>query len=146
MRITQHTDYALRVLIYLALRPDTRSTIREISEAYDISRNHLMKVVQKLVGAGYVEATRGAGGGLLLAHRPQDIVVGRVVRDLEPDFGLVECFRPENRCVITPACLLPVMLGKALDAFNRTLDAYTLADIVTPEKTGELKLHLRISA
>ena len=144
MRITQHTDYALRVLIYLALRTDERSTIREISEAYAISRNHLMKVVQKLVAAGYVEATRGAGGGLMLARRPEAIGIGKVVRELEPDFGLVECFRPDNACVITPACRLPAMLDEALTAFHRTLDGYTLADIATPDRRDGLKVLLKI--
>ncbi len=130
MRLTQYTDYSLRVLIYLGLRPDRRCTIREISEAYGISRNHLMKVVQQLVAEGYVESTRGVGGGLMLAHAPGRIVVGDVVRAMEPDMGLVECMRANDECVITGACRLQGMLSEARDAFLVVLDRYTLADIL----------------
>ncbi len=138
MRLTQYTDYSLRVLIYLGLRPDRRCTIREISEAYRISRNHLMKVVQQLVAEGYVESTRGVGGGLMLAHAPNRLGVGDVVRAMEPDMGLVECMRPKNDCVITEACRLQGMLAEARDAFLSVLDRYTLADILDPRMTKRL--------
>lgn len=130
MRLTQYTDFSLRVLIYLGLQPDRRCTIREISEAYSISRNHLMKVVQQLAAEGYVESTRGVGGGLRLAHAPDRIVVGKVVRAMEPDLGLVECMRPDNQCVITEACRLMGILDEARRAFVAVLDRYTLADIL----------------
>lgn len=133
MRLTHHADLALRVLMHLALSGERRVTIREISDAFGISRNHLMKVAHKLAGLGYVESTRGSGGGLRLGQPAGSIGIGRVVRDMEPDFGLVECFRPENRCIITPACALPAMLDEALRAFLATLDKYTLADLVTPK-------------
>lgn len=130
MRLTQYTDFSLRVLIYLGLQPDRRCTIREISEAYSISRNHLMKVVQQLAAEGYIESTRGVGGGLRLAHAPDRIVVGKVVRAMEPDLGLVECMRPDNQCVITEACRLIGILDEARRAFVAVLDQYTLADIL----------------
>ncbi len=146
MRLTQHADLAMRVLMHLALIGERRATIQEISEAFSISRNHLMKVVHKLALEGYVQSTRGSGGGIELARRPDNINVGEVVRDMEPDFGLVECFRPDNRCVITPACRLPAMLNEALAAFHAVLDRYTLADLVrsgnAPSMARLLKIRL----
>lgn len=144
MRLTHHADLSLRVLMHLALTGEQRVTIQDISEAFDISRNHLMKVAHKLAGLGYIESTRGSGGGIRLDHSPESIVIGRVVRDMEPDFGLVECFRPENRCVITPTCALPRMLDEALRAFLAVLDQYTLADLVTPEIAPKMARILKI--
>jgi len=135
MHLTLHTDYSLRVLLYLKLRPDERSTIQEISEAYGISRNHLMKVVQRLAQLGYVEANRGRGGGLRLAVEPQEINIGRVVEQTEPHLDLVECFDMEtNTCPIVPACELKSALGKAQQAFLETLRGYTLADLGSSRK------------
>ena len=131
MRLTVYTDYSLRVLMYLGIRPDRLCTIQEIASAYDISRNHLMKVAHQLGLAGYVETVRGRGGGLRLARPPAQIGIGAVVRACEEDFRLVECFDPErNRCVITPACRLTAMLAEALDAYLAVLDGYTLADLL----------------
>lgn len=144
MRLTHHADLALRVLMHLALAGERRVTIREISEAFAISRNHLMKVAHKLAGLGYIESTRGSGGGIRLARPPDSIVVGQVLRDMEPDFGLVECFRPDNRCVITPACALPRMLDEALQAFLGVLDAYTLADLLPAGKVRKMARILQI--
>ncbi|WP_376693846.1 Rrf2 family transcriptional regulator [Wenzhouxiangella sp. EGI_FJ10409] len=144
MRLTHHADLALRVLMHLALSGDRRVTIQEVSEAFGISRNHLMKVAHQLAGLGYVESTRGSGGGIRLGAAPETMVIGRVLRDMEPDFGLVECFRPENRCIITPACALPRMLDEALRAFLDVLDGYTLADLVTPEIAPEMARLLKL--
>lgn len=144
MRLTHHADLALRLLMYLALSSERRATIREISGAFGISHNHLMKVAHKLAVGGYLESTRGSGGGISLAQPSSTVVIGRVVRDMEPDFGLVECFRPENQCIITPACALPRMLDEALNAFLDVLDGYTLADLVTPEIAPEMARLLRI--
>ncbi len=130
--------------MHLALSGERRVTIKEISKAFGISRNHLMKVAHKLAGLGYVVSTRGSGGGIRLGRCPETIVIGRVVRDMEPDFGLVECFRPENRCIITPVCALPRMLDEALRAFLAVLDGYTLADLVTPGVAPEMARILRI--
>jgi len=144
MRLTHHADLALRVLMHLALSGEQRVTIKQVSEAFGISRNHLMKVAHQLANLGYIESTRGSGGGIRLGRPPESIVIGRVVRDMEPDFGLVECFRPENRCVITPACALPRMLDEALRAFLDVLDGYTLADLVTPGVAPEMARILQI--
>ena len=116
MRLTQYTDFSLRILIYLGLRGETLSTIQAISDSYGISRNHLMKVVQQLAREGYIESVRGQGGGLRLKRRPEEIRLGQLVKDMEPDLALVECYRSDNECVITPHCRLPAMLDQALRA------------------------------
>ncbi|WP_376689978.1 RrF2 family transcriptional regulator [Wenzhouxiangella sp. EGI_FJ10409] len=144
MRLTQYTDFSLRVLIYLGLHDDRRCTIREISEAYGISRNHLMKVVQQLAAEGFIESVRGVGGGLTLSSDCSRLNVGRIVRAMEPDLGLVECMRPGNECVITPACALTGMLAEARKAFLNVLDRYTLADILGGSRRGELSRLLGI--
>lgn len=139
MNITQHTDYALRVLIYAGSHPERLVTIKEIAEGFDISRTHLMKVVTALVTAGYLEGLRGKGGGLRLARPAVEVSVGEVVRRMERGFELVECFGADNHCVLAPTCRLRHTLGAALDAFFATLDAVTLADLLdTNPKVGEL--------
>lgn len=130
MRLTLHTDFALRLLMYLALEPDRLQTIEAIAARYRISRNHLMKVAQTLVQAGVVDSIRGRGGGLRLARAPEAINVGAVVRATEDGFALVECFDPKGDCIITPACSLRGPLEQALSAFLAVLDRYTLADLV----------------
>lgn len=130
MHITQHTDYALRVLIHVGSNPDRRVTIAEIAERFGISRSHLMKVVNQLVREGYLEGQRGKGGGLTLALAPEQIVVGEVVRRMERGMDLVECFGGEGRCILTPNCELKRALASALDAFLAVLDRYTLADLL----------------
>lgn len=130
MRLTRYTDYSLRVLVYLAVRPDGFGTIQSVADAYGISRNHLMKVVQELNRRGYIDTARGKGGGMRLRLPPEKINVGRVVRDMESDLALVECFGPDNRCVITPECRLKHVLSDAMSAFMGVLDEYTLADMI----------------
>ena len=131
MRLTYHTDYALRVLLYLAASPDTqRAHIQDIADTYAISSNHLMKIVHQLGKLGYIETIRGRNGGMRLARNPADIRIGEVVRQTEEDFFLVECFdREHNCCVITPICHLRAALQEALAAFLSVLDRYTLADL-----------------
>ncbi|MDJ0943815.1 MAG: Rrf2 family transcriptional regulator [Kiloniellales bacterium] len=147
MRLTTHTDYALRVLMYLALRPGESSTIQEIAESYAISKNHLMKVVQNLGAAGWIETSRGRGGGLRLARPPEAIDLGQVVRTTEEDLALVECFKPEeNRCAITPACRLKQIFAEALEAFFQALSGYTLADLVRRPKALARLLELETEA
>lgn len=139
MRLTLYTDYSLRVLLYLAYKPDRLVTITEISEFYQISRNHLVKVVHQLGISGYITTTRGKRGGIRLAFPAGEIVIGKVVRTTEPDFELLECFNPErDQCVITRSCILKAVLFDAQAAFMAVLDSYTLADAVkksppTPE-------------
>jgi Rrf2 family nitric oxide-sensitive transcriptional repressor len=137
MRLTNFSDYALRVLMYAAARGDRLITIDETAKVYGISRTHLMKIVNQLTRAGYLKAVRGRSGGVTLAKRPNKIRLGDVVRITEPDFALVECFGPDNQCVITPRCRLRRALGEALDAFIATLDRYTLADLIlNPQDFG----------
>ncbi len=131
MRLTVYTDFSLRVLMYLAVSPERRPTIAEIAATYDISRNHLMKVVHRLGVDGYITTIRGKSGGLALARNPADIVLGEVVRRTEPDMALVPCFDTAcTACVITPACKLRNALREAGQAFLNVLDGYTLADLV----------------
>jgi Rrf2 family nitric oxide-sensitive transcriptional repressor len=132
MKLTRFTDYSLRVLIYLGLKNNGRVTIKEISEAYNISRNHLMKVVSLLTRMGYVDARRGPGGGIALARSAQDIVIADVVRDMEDDLNLVECFCAEGSCIIKPVCELKSALNQALTAYLQTLQRYTLQDLLRP--------------
>lgn len=131
VQLTQYTDYGLRVLIALAVSPGGRSTVSDVSRAYGISRNHLVKVVGRLAALGYVETIRGKGGGMRLARLPQQIVFGDVVRKLESELGVVECLeRGGGHCVITPACQLKGVLGKATEKFLAELDAHTLAEVL----------------
>lgn len=134
MRLTTFSDYALRVLMYAATAGDRLITIEETAKTYDISRAHLMKVVNILTRTGYIKGVRGRAGGFTLAKSPEDINLGAVVRATEPDFSLVECFVPGNQCVITKNCRLPQILNAALNAFIKTLDQFTLADIVLAER------------
>ena len=108
MHLTNYTDYSLRVLMRLALTPDRLTTIAEIAAAYGISEHHLMKVVHQLGVAGYIETHRGRGGGMRLARNAADITVGEVVRCMEPDLGLVACFRKDEPCPISAACAAAV--------------------------------------
>lgn len=131
MQLTAYTDYSLRVLMYLAVHEDRLSTIAEMAAVYDISKNHLMKIVHQLSQEGFIETVRGRGGGLRLGQSPKRVKLGQVVRQMEPHFNVVECFDPStNHCPITPACGLSHVLVEARDAFLAILDRYTLADII----------------
>ena len=132
MRLTTYTDYSLRVLMHLGLQQNRLATIGEISDAYSISANHLMKIIHNLGRLGYIETTRGRGGGLKLAGRPAEINLGQLVRQVESDFALVDCFDSNQpvTCAIAPACRLQVVLEKAVQAFLDVLDDYTLADLL----------------
>jgi len=145
MHLTRFTDYSIRVLLYLAAKGEERSTISEIAEAFNISRNHLMKIVQELNQKGYLKAIRGKHGGLLLNRSPHSINLGTVIRDTEQDMALVECFRDDNACVITPSCRLQPILAEALGAFWRVLDAYTLADLLDG-RSADLARLMKISS
>ena len=144
MRLTLYTDYAVRMLMFVALREGQRGTIREIASAYGISRNHLMKVAHNLQREGYLTTTRGKGGGLQLALPPEQIRLGTLVRTMEPDLILAECFGPCNQCVITPSCQLKFVLDDALQAFLGTLDEYTLEDVTSP-RAQRLRQHLGLT-
>ncbi len=145
MHITRYTDYSLRVLIYLAAEGDRLATIQEIADSYEISKNHLMKVVHQLNKKGYIETTRGKKGGMRLHRAPEDINIGILVRETEQDLNIVECFSSRNACKITPVCGLKSMFGEALEAFLKVLDQYTLADIVHSKHQSQLRRLLQIA-
>jgi Rrf2 family transcriptional regulator, nitric oxide-sensitive transcriptional repressor len=134
MRLTTFTDYTLRTLIYLAVRPGMTVTIADIANAYGISANHLMKVVHQLALTGDIATTRGQRGGVRLARNPDAINIGDVVRRTEPDMALVACFGETEHCIIEEDCVLRHALGAALQAFLAVLDRYTLADLVEPRQ------------
>lgn len=134
MRLTTFSDYALRALMYAAAAGERLITIEETAKTYNVSRAHLMKVVNILTRTGYLKAVRGRSGGFTLAKPPEAINLGAVVRATEPDFALVECFATGSRCVITKRCQLPEVLNEALNAFVGTLDRYTLADIMLAKR------------
>ncbi|HEX2891608.1 Rrf2 family transcriptional regulator [Vineibacter terrae] len=137
MRLTNFSDYALRVLMYAAAQSDRLITIEETADVYGISRAHLMKVANQLTRGGFLKAVRGRSGGLALAKRPERIKLGDVLRMTEPDFALVECFTEGNRCILSPRCRLRGALREALAAFTATLDRYTLADLLlNPDDFG----------
>jgi Rrf2 family transcriptional regulator, nitric oxide-sensitive transcriptional repressor len=149
MRLTLHTDYALRTLMYLGLRPDRRVSIHEIAEAYGISENHLVKVVHKLGQGGMIETIRGKGGGLRLGRPAAEIGIGDVVRFTEEDLALVACFQaPDSgrHCAIADACRLQLLLHDALDAFMAVLDTRTLADLLAEPQRGAMAERLGIPA
>jgi len=136
MRLTRYTDYAMRVLIYLAARPDQLCSIAEITRAYGVSQSHLMKVVNDLVNAGYLASVRGRFGGIRLARDPREINVGAVVRHTEDGFELVDCVG----CVIAPACGLTGALDEALAAFLAVLDGYSLHDLMAQRRSVAMLL------
>lgn len=129
MRLSLHTDYALRALVYLAVMDRPATTAGAIAEAYGVSKNHLVKVLQRLRSLGYVETVRGRGGGVRLTCDPATVRLGEVVRRTEDLGEMVECFNPEtNTCPLAPVCLLQRRLDEALHAYLDVLDRYTLAD------------------
>ena len=130
MHLTRQADYTMRLLIHLALQPDEFATIQQIAERYGISRNHLMKVANRAVQAGYVEGVRGRAGGLKLSRKPKEIRVGEVLRVME-DWSIVECFlHHADQCPIAGGCGLQPMLKEALESYFSVLDRYSLADVV----------------
>ena len=135
MKITTHTDYALRVLIQVGLARGELVRIADVARSYDISRNHLMKVVQRLGALDYLETVQGRHGGVRLARAPDAILVGHVVRDFEAGIPLVECFDPEkSRCRIQGVCKLKRALAAAHEAFLESLDGVTVADLLKPRR------------
>lgn len=141
MRLTLHTDYALRMLLLLALEPDELHTIASVAERYRISRNHLMKVAQTLIQAGFVESVRGRHGGLKLGMDATQIKLGAVVRATEDGFALVECFnRKTCNCVVMPACGLRKPLEEAVSTFLDALDHTSLADVAqSPGRASRMR-------
>lgn len=137
MRLTLKTDYALRTLLYLATRPNQLASIGEIARHYAISENHLVKVVHELGRKRFIETIRGKGGGVRFNPSTMEVRVGDIVRAMEDDFAIVDCFKdpaPEHPCLLTGDCRLQGILGHALQAFFSHLDQYQFKDLLkTPE-------------
>ncbi|MHB1286039.1 MAG: Rrf2 family transcriptional regulator [Leptospirales bacterium] len=130
MQLTLYSDYSIRVLLYLATKNDSPATISEVAESFQVSRNHLVKVVHNLSLNGYIRTTRGKKGGMVLGRSPDLICIGELLRKTEPDFQIVECLGPEpSRCPIDAVCGLKFILKGAIEAFLKQLDQYTLLDI-----------------
>lgn len=134
MRLTLHTDFALRVLIQVALGGGKLARISDIAESFDISRNHLMKIVNDLGQKGYLDTVRGRNGGIRLMREPREINVGQVVRDMEDQLDVVGCLDRKGYCPIERVCVLRGVLRDATDAFLAVLDTQTLADLIRPHK------------
>ncbi|WP_321409935.1 Rrf2 family transcriptional regulator [Tolumonas auensis] len=130
MKLTTYTDYGLRTLMFMAcLSPGARSSVVEISNYYDISRNHMVKVVVQLVNLGYLNSVRGRNGGITLAKAPKDIRIGQVIRGLENNLNGVDCESPG--CKLVPVCRLTRALKTGMEAFLTAMDEFTLADLVS---------------
>lgn len=133
MRLTLYTDYSLRVLLYLAAKPEDTATISEITDYFKISRNHLVKVVHHLGLNGFINTSRGKNGGIKLSRPADKILLSDVVLKTEPDMELLECFNPErDKCVVSATCRLKSMLYQGRAAFMEVLENNTLADAVKP--------------
>ncbi|MDL4839132.1 Rrf2 family transcriptional regulator [Aquibacillus rhizosphaerae] len=145
MRLKKYTDYGLRVLIYTGSKPEGElSSIKEISETFNISTEHVRKVVHQLNKLELIKTARGRNGGMFLAKEPEDINIGRVVRMMENDFVLLECFDCNtNRCVITPSCELRHVVNRAIQAFFQVLDEFTLEDVL--DNKEELQILMDIT-
>ena len=134
MRLTLHTDYTLRVLIQIAVADGKLTTINDIAETFDISKQHLMKVVNNLSRKGYLHTTRGRGGGVRLRRPPRDINIGQVVRETEETLDVIGCLQQRGYCPIERVCVLRGVLHDATQAFLAVLDGYTLADLIRPQR------------
>lgn len=131
MQLTTFTDYGLRSLMYLGLESGKLCSVKEIAEHYGISRNHLVKVVHRLAQLGYIVSSKGFGGGIKLAVNAMALRLGDLIQQLEPNMHLVECFnKATNSCTLTSNCQLKHYLHEANAAFIKTLNQYTLADVI----------------
>lgn len=137
MHLTHYTDYSLRALIYLSVHPTKKVSIQDVADFFDISKDHLVKVVHNLSRLGYIESIRGRHGGIKLAKPPESINVGEVVRNVEPHFHLVDCMNNDAaHCNVVPVCKLKGILQDALEQFVTVLDQYSIADLVSDHQSA----------
>jgi len=134
LRVTLHTDFALRVLIHVGLNDGRLTTINDIAQSFGISKAHLMKVVNDLSQKGYLDTVRGRNGGIRLMLKPRDINIGQVVRDTEDRLNVIGCLEHKGYCPIERVCVLRSALRNATAAFLAVLDAHTLADLIEPQR------------
>ncbi len=131
MHLTTYTDYSLRVLMYLAQKDNHRATIGEIAQNYEISRNHLVKVVYNLGLNGFIRTIRGRRGGITLGRLPEQINLGDVIRHTEKKMAIMKCFTQQQAgCIEPESCLLKQVLEKAQSDFMSHLCQFSLADVV----------------
>ncbi|WP_151193161.1 RrF2 family transcriptional regulator [Cysteiniphilum sp. JM-1] len=131
MQLTSFTDYSLRTLVYLAMHQQRLCTAKEVAEFYQISQNHMVKIVHNLAKLGVINSSKGKGGGIALAQAPKEINIGELIAKLEPNFYMAECFNQSlKNCVLLPDCKLKSVLGNALQAFFNELNQHTLADVI----------------
>jgi Rrf2 family nitric oxide-sensitive transcriptional repressor len=142
MKLTAYSDYGFRMLVYLAIAPDNRATVREIAAAYDLSQHHLAKIAQRLVHADLLSSYTGRNGGLALKADPTTLRVGDIVRAVESDFAVVECLGHDGHCAVSEHCGGRPLFDRAVDAFFAVLDSQTLADVVAEQ--GPLRADLSI--
>lgn len=138
MRLTSHTDYALRVLMALSMSTDRFVSVAVLAERFGVSMTHLQKVVQHLVHTGWISSARGRGGGVRLAMSPSEIRIGAVVRSIEPDFALVACLSAEGTCPLAAGCGLQAAICEARSAFFAVLDGHTLASVADSARSPAL--------
>lgn len=142
MRLTLYSDFAVRLMLFLATHEDRLCSISEIARAYGISQNHLMKVTSDLAGSGYVQSLRGRGGGLRLARPAREINIGSLVRHTEGKVDIVGC----GDCVLAPACGMVCVFKDAVESFFMKLDQYSLADIIAKGRPNQLRQILAVGA
>lgn len=130
MRLTKHTDLGLQMLMYLALKPEELHSVSVLSERFRVSRNHLVKVANRVVNLGYASSTRGRFGGMKLAIQANKIRIGQVIEDLEQNLEVVDC----TDCPYFPACKLKVALKEAMQGFIDSMNEYTLADLIKEDQ------------
>lgn len=131
MQLTSFTDYSLRTLVYLAMHQQRLCTAKEVAEFYQISQNHMVKIVHNLAKLGVINSSKGKGGGIALAQAPKEINIGELIAKLEPNFYIAECFNQSlKNCVLLPDCKLKSILGNALQSFFNELNQHTLADVI----------------
>ena len=142
MKLTAYSDYGFRMLVFLAVAPDNRGTVREIAAAYDLSQHHLAKIAQRLVHADLLSSYTGRNGGLALKADPHTLTVGDIVRAVESDFAVVECLSEHGQCVVKEHCGGRSLFDDAVAAFFRVLDSQTLADAVAAQPALRADLSL----
>lgn len=140
MKLTQHSDLGMRLLMYLAMHKGESATIQEVSDRFAVSKNHMVKISHQLTKSGLIESLRGRNGGVRLARSPESISVEEALRATEDNFDLVECFATKNQCVISGTCELSGVLDTALAAFFAVLGKVSLADLMKNRKVIEKSL------
>ena len=139
MRLSRYTDIGLRALLYVGTR-DRRVSAREVSDAFNVSRDHVTKSLQGLVALGALTSTPGRSGGFTLRRDPREIRLGQIIRDLEPSLALAECFTPDSTCPMTSSCELASALYQARAAFFDSLDRYSIADLIEKDRPALVQL------